>query len=338
MRILLSSVGRRGYLVKFFKDELGSNGEVWGADNDRYASAFHCCDNHVLLPEVTDPDYAEQLMQFCQDNHIDMVVPLIDPELEVLAAQRERFYDAGTMVVVSPPQTIQIASDKYLTYKFARDNGIGAAETVLSIEQAEQLLDSGGLKWPLAVKHRKGSASQHIYYCHKMSELKFAFEQCPMPMIQQFVEGQEYNYDIFGDSNYRPISVFCKRKIAMRAGETDKAVSVNDPDLTNVGLKIIEALQLFGPCDVDLMVDDGGPKLLEMNPRFGGGYPCAHLCGANFPAKLISMFRNETLTPDIGSCPAGTYMLKQDEIISPDAESIRAIQDCRGEGSQKSSG
>lgn len=330
MRVLISSVGRRGYLVKYFKDALGNDGEVWGGDYSIYAPAFHCCDKSVLLPKVTAPNYVEQLIEFCQKNHIDMVIPLIDPELEVLAAQRERFYDADIMVVVSPPQTVQIAFDKYLTYKFGKDSGIAVPETVVTIKEAEALLAAGKLEWPVVVKPRKGSASADITYCHNERQMRSAFESCPNPMIQECAKGQEYGYDIFGDRDYRPISVFCKRKLAMRAGETDKAVSTDDADLIALGVKLAESLQLFGPVDVDVMVTSDGPKLLEVNPRFGGGYPCSHLCGANFPAKLISMCRNEPVTPDIGSCPAGVYMLKQYEIVSPSQESLDSIRDCRG--------
>jgi len=335
MRVLISSVGRRGYLVKFFKEALGSDGEVWGGDYSRYAPAFHCCDKSVLLPKVTAPDYVEQLIGFCQKNQIDMVVPLIDPELEALAAQRERFYDAGIMVVVSPPQTVQIAFDKYLTYKFGKDSGIAVPGTVVTIKEAEELLAAGKFKWPVVVKPRKGSASADITYCHNERQMKSAFESCPNPMIQECMKGQEYGYDILGDRNYRPISVFCKRKLAMRAGETDKAVSTNDTELIALGVKLAESLQLFGPVDVDVMVTSDGPKLLEINPRFGGGYPCSHQAGANFPAKLIAMFRNQTLVPDIGSCPAGVYMLKQYEIVFPSQESIESIRDWRGESASK---
>lgn len=330
MRVLISSVGRRGYLVKFFKEALGSDDEVWGGDYSIYAPAFHCCDKSVLLPKVTEPNYVEQLILFCQKNHIDMVVPLIDPELEALAAQRERFYDADIMVVVSPPRTVQIAFDKYLTYKFGKDEGIAVPETVVTVREAEELLATGRLRWPVVVKPRKGSASTDITYCRNKRQMISAFESCPEPMIQEYTEGQEYGYDIFGDRNYRPISVFCKRKLAMRAGETDKAVSTDDADLIALGVKLAEGLQLFGPVDVDVMVTSDGPKLLEINPRFGGGYPCSHQGGANFPAKLIAMYRNETLTPDIGSCPAGVYMLKQYEIVSPSRESIESIRDWQG--------
>jgi carbamoyl-phosphate synthase large subunit len=224
-----------------------------------------------LLPKVTESDYAEELMQFCQKNDIDMVVPLIDPELEALAPHRERFMDAGIMVVVSPVDTVQTTFDKYLTYKFGKNNGIGVPETAISIKGAEELLSSGKLTWPVVVKPRKGSASSDITYCHNERQMKCAFESCPGPMIQECTEGKEYGYDIFGDSSYRPISVFCKLKLAMRAGETDKAVSTDDSELIELGVRVAECLPLFGPVDVDVMVTNNGPKLLEINPRFGGG-------------------------------------------------------------------
>ncbi len=325
MRILLTSAGRRGYLVKFFREALTDNDQIWGADNSKYAPAFHYCDNAFLLPKVTDDSYVDTLISFCKKNKIDIVIPLIDPELEVLAAQRQRFYDENIMAVISPPKTIEITFDKYLTYQFGKDNSINVPVTVLSVEEALKLIDDGKLNWPVAVKHRKGSASKYIFYCHSEKQLRHAFEQCPSPMIQEFIDGDEYGYDLFGNFEFKPISVFCKKKLKMRAGETDKATSTDSKELIDFGLKILQNLQLFGPMDVDVLISPEGPKLLEMNPRFGGGYPCSHLAGANFPAKLIAIRNGQKLKPDIGSCPAGVVMLKQDEIISHDCEKFKSI-------------
>jgi len=329
MRILLTSIGRRGYLVEYFRQALGADGQIWGGDNDKYAPALHFCHQSMLLPEITGTDYIDRLMALCKENQIDMVVPLIDPELEVLARRRQEFYDMGIMAVISPPETVEIAFDKYLTYRFGKDNGIAVPETTVTIDDAQRLFAEGTLKWPVVVKPRKGSASANITYCKNQAQLRFAFANAPNPMIQQYVNGTEYGYDIFCDRSYRPITVFCKRKLLMRAGETDKAVSVNDAQLTEFGLKLAECMKIFGPVDVDVMCDSDGPKLLEINPRFGGGYPCAHLCGADFPEKLIALCRNKTLTPETNSYPAGIYMLKQDQIISPTAENLKSVKNWR---------
>jgi len=325
MRVLLSSVGRRGYLVKYFKQALGDAGEVWGADTSQYAPAFRYCDNIMLLPKVGKAGYADKLIALCSKNKIDMIVPLIDPELEVLAAQHDKFRNNGIMAVVSPAKTIEIAFDKYQTYLHAKKAGIEVPEMVTTIEEALKLTSAGKLSWPVIVKPRRGSASMYVYTCHNEDELQLAFRSCPGPVIQQFASGEEYGYDIFCDGDFKPVSVFCKQKIAMRAGETDKAVSVNDKKLMDLGVKIAQAFPMFGPADADVKMGKNGPMLLEVNPRFGGGYPCSHLCGADFPAKLIALCKGQKLIPDIGNYPTGVYMFKQDEIISPTADELKNI-------------
>jgi len=325
MRILLSSIGRRGYLVKYFKDAIGNAGEVWGADSSPYVPAFQYCDHVMLLPKVGEAGYAGKLLDLCKKNKINMVVPLIDPELEVLAPQYEKFRSNDVMAAVSPAKTVEIAFDKYKTYLHAKQAGIEVPETVTTIEEALKLIASGELSWPVIVKPRKGSASISVNSCDNENELRLAFQSCAAPMIQQFVPGDEYGYDLFCDIDFKPVSVFCKLKLAMRAGETDKAVSVNDKKLIDLGMKIAEAFPMFGPADVDVRTGNNGPVLLEINPRFGGGYPCSHLCGADFPAKLIAVCKGQKLAPDIGNYLAGVYMFKQDEIISPTADELKSI-------------
>ncbi len=323
MRVLLSSVGRRGYLVKYFKEALGAGGEVWGVDSSVYAPGFVYCDRRIILPEVSHSSYVTQLLTICVENKIDIVVPLIDPELEVLAREKDAFVDKGVMIVISPAATVEMAFDKYKTWEFAIQHEIPTPRTVLTADEAMNNIRNGRMSWPLVVKPRRGSASLDIAYCYDEIQLCGAMDGCPDPMIQQFVEGPEYGYDLFGDDQFRPISVFCKKKLAMRAGETDKAVSTNTPELIEFGAKLLGAMKLFGPADVDMILSAEGPQLLEINPRFGGGYPCSHLAGANFCRKLIDLRNGKPITPDIGSCPEGICMLKQDEIIRPDWNGLK---------------
>lgn len=318
MKVLLSSVGRRGYLVRYFKQALGSNGQVWGGDNSVYAPGFSCCDETVCLPEVIHADYPQNLLRVCRENQIDVVIPLIDPELETLASWRPAFSEAGIMLLVSPPETIRIASDKYETFQFAVQNGIAAPQSYSDIDRAMDDIAAEKLSWPVIVKPRKGSASMDITYCRDRFQLQAAWQATPFPMIQEVLKGEEFGYDLFGGCDYRPISVYCKKKLGMRAGETDKAISTDDKVLIDFGEKLLNALKLVGPADVDVIRTADGPKLLEINPRFGGGYPCSHLAGADFCSKIIAMRNGRPLTADIGACPSGVCMLKQDEIIRAD--------------------
>ena len=250
MNILLSSVGRRGYLVKYFKEALGRNGQVWGADNSSCSPAFAYCDGTAIVPEVKKGHYSQALLEICQKNKIDIAIPLIDPELESLTSQVNIFAEAGVMLLVSPEKTIQMASDKYLTYQFGIAKGLAVPQTFINLAEALDQLTTGALNWPVMVKPRKGSASMNITTCYDKLQLQAAFEVTRGPMIQEIVKGAEYGYDLFGDQDYRPISVYCKKKLAMRAGETDKAVSTDDTALIEFGRKLLSCMELVGPADV----------------------------------------------------------------------------------------
>ena len=228
MKVLLTSVGRRGYLVKYFKQDLDSEGEVWGADSSQYTPAFKYCDKTAILPEVSESDYIDNIISLCKNNKIDIVIPLIDPELQVLSQQRQKFYDNGILVVVSPIKTIQISFDKYLTYQFARDNGIAAPKSFIDIELTLQSISKGQMSWPLLVKPRKGSASLGILLCQNEKQLRLAFESSTFPMIQQHIKGDEYGYDVFCDFDFRPISVFCgPAKPTRQSAQTTKTSSIS---------------------------------------------------------------------------------------------------------------
>ena len=161
--------------------------------------------------------------------------------------------------------------------------------------------------------------------CRTAEELHAAFRSADLDMIQQFLEADEYGYDLLCDFECRPVSVFCKKKLAMRSGETDKAVSTGRAELIEFGRRVAEVLDLRGPLDADVFLTDDGPQLLELNPRFGGGYPCSHGAGADFPGKLVRMVRGETVEPDIGTCPEGVHMFKQYDIVIRRADEVAAI-------------
>lgn len=131
MNILLTSVGRRGYLVKYFKEAIGRDGRVLGADSSSASPAFAYCDGTAILPEVKKDHYVQSLVDVCLEQKIDIVVPLIDPELEILAACRKVFDEKNILLLVSPPETIQMASDKYLTVEFAKARGLAAPQTFI---------------------------------------------------------------------------------------------------------------------------------------------------------------------------------------------------------------
>lgn len=306
LNVLLTCAGRRNYLVDYFRRALAGRGFVLAADASSDAPALQEADRGFLVPAVSAPGYVDALLDICRRHEVGLVCSLNDLELPLLARNRERFQAAGALPVVSSPEVIELCFDKWATYRFLRRLGIGSPETYATLEEARGALDRGELSFPLVMKPRWGTASIGIDYPASPEELELCWRLGRMRLmrtflsaassadpehallIQERLRGEEYGLDIVNDLAGNHVATFAKRKLAMRAGETDRAVTVEHPLLGTIGRTIGEALRHVGNLDCDVFVDGDRCWVLELNPRFGGGYPFSHAAGANVPAALLA--------------------------------------------------
>ena len=307
MNVLLTSAGRRNYLVSYFRQALDGKGEVLATDSDPNAAALQGADQAFVAPKFSDEGYIDFLMDLCRRNDVGLLISLNDLELPLLARQKGLFQGIGVTVVVSEPKVIDTCLDKWATYRFLSDAGIGVPRTFSTLHEAQLALDSGELRFPVVLKPRWGTGSIGIELVDSHEQLVWAYHllSCKLErtilagisrtdrhraiLIQEFVAGIEYGLDLINDLNEQYLSTFVKRKLSMRAGETDKAVTVDMPELQELGRKLASLLQHVAITDCDVVVsEDGRAAVLELNPRFGGGYPFSHVAGANITAAILA--------------------------------------------------
>ncbi len=322
MNILFTCAGRRTYLLKYFKDNLSEGDKIVATDMSLTAPALQVADIKLQVPAVYDPEYINITLQICKEQSIDALFSLNDLELPILAENKSRFESLGVKVIISDPKVIDIAFDKYKTAQWVESLGLTAPKTYVRLEDAKRALAAGEIEFPLFMKPRWGSGSiglesiadmeeLDIYYGLLMKKIKKTILATASVgdeyiMIQEKLTGSEYGLDIMNDLDGKNIGVSVKQKLAMRAGETDKAVTVDLPEVREVGHKIGEVLGHIGNLDVDIMQRaDGAYCVLELNPRFGGGFPFSYEAGVNFPKALIQMIKGEkinaaTLVPEYG--------------------------------------
>ena len=315
MNILVTSAGIRGYLIKYFRKALKNKGKIFAADFDRYAPALYDADNYFILPNISEKNYIDELLKICLINNIKAIVSLNDKELPILAKQKNDFSKRGIKLIVSSPKVIDICFDKYKTYNFLKENKFLFPKTFISLEETSREINVGNLDFPLLIKPRKGSASLGIKKVFDIKELRDSFNVYDNLIIQEFLQGDEYGIDVFCNSNLLPVSIFAKRKIKMRAGETDKAITIYDKKMIEFIDSLIKKLGLYGPGDIDLFKRGNEYIIIEINPRFGGGYPMSHAVGAEFPEKIIKLVNSEPLDPDLIRYPNNVVMMKQYEIV-----------------------
>jgi carbamoyl-phosphate synthase large subunit len=305
LNILLTCAGRRNYLVDYFQQALSGKGTVFATNNSAHSTAMIVAEKGFIVPSIYDPNYVDVLIKICHENKIESIIPLFDLELPILASEKEKFNKEGISVIVSSSTIVEICLDKLKSNNFLDNIGIDTPRTFLNLNETVDALGTGKTQFPLIIKPRWGMGSIGLYEAKDENELHFFYKKSfeninetylekisnndfnKSIIIQEKIQGQEYGLDIINDLNGNYISTLSKKKLLMRSGETDGAMTIINTQLEKIGETIGKNLRHVAILDVDIIFNGIKYCVLEMNPRFGGGYPFSHLAGANLPAAII---------------------------------------------------
>lgn len=320
INLLILSCGTRNLLVRYFKENENGICRVIGTDCSVYAPALYETDAHYIVPRMTEPGYLDTILDICHKEQIDAVLPLQEDELSLIASHRTMFEDTGITPIVSEAGSVDLCRDKYAFYQYLRKHDLPAITSCDSFEAFMKESESGTMKLPVFIKPTHGCGSigiQKVEHLDLLQALcKYQDRMEDSYIIQNYADGEEFGADIYVDLlTGKPVSIFVKKKLRMRAGETEKSVSFRDEKLFELIEKTIEPLQLAGPIDMDIFRVDGQYYISEINPRFGGGYPHAHNCGMNFPHLIAENISGRANARNIGSYEEGMCMLKYTDLI-----------------------
>lgn len=315
MNILILSAGTRNKIVQYFKRAVGTDGRVIATDCSNLAPAVYDADKFYLVPRITAPGYLNRILDICKEEKIDGVFSLIDPELSLLAKEKEKFLTIGTTPIISPYELVETCFDKYRMYRLLTEMRIPTGRCFVEKESFFEALRKGEISYPVFVKPVKGSASININKVYSDKEIEVLFDLYDNLMIQEFMGGQEYGADVYVDMiSGKCTSIFVKKKIKMRAGETDKSVSVKDDVLFGMIQKFVEKCGFCGMIDIDIFKIDGIYYISEVNPRFGGGYPHAYESGVDMTSQVLLNLSGRENPVRIGDYEEGICMMKYNEI------------------------
>ena len=258
-------------------------------------------DKFYIVPAMSDPKYLDIILDICKKEKIDAVFTLIDPEISLIAKNKTRFLDIGTIPLVSDYEKVELAFDKFKMYTFLKENGFKTAKSYIDKNKFYQDLNKGNIKFPVFIKPVKGSASINISKVNSKEEVDLLFSLYDNLIIQEFLDGQEIGADVYIDPiSKKVVSIFTKEKIKMRAGETDKSRSFKDEKLFKLITELVEKIGYVYMIDMDLFRINGEYYISEINPRFGGGYPHAYESGVDFPKLIINTLNNQENINQVG--------------------------------------
>ncbi|WP_340202352.1 ATP-grasp domain-containing protein [Ascidiimonas sp. W6] len=289
MNILITSAGRRVSLLNFFKEELTKkfpHGKVFITELDpQTAPAAHAADKHFQVKKVTDKNYISQLLKLCKDENISLIIPTIDTELPVLAENYKKFKDLGIEVVISEVDRIACFQDKRTTHTFFNEMGI----------EAPKIYEKDNYQLPIFVKPYNGSRSINTYKITSEDYLMPYLFKDETLMFLEYLSSDtydEFTCDMYYDKSGELKCIVPRKRIEIRGGEVSKGITVKsklinflDKHLGTIkGMRGCVAAQFF------VNKENGSVIGIEINPRFGGGYPLSHLAGANYAKWIIEEY------------------------------------------------
>lgn len=316
MNILILSAGTRNKIVQYFVRTLNGTGKVIATDMSNLAPAIYEADKYYIVPRMTAPEYLDVVLDICIKEKITGVLSLIDPELSLLAENREKFEAIGTTVIGSSYGLCEMSLDKFQMYNWLETHGYRCAKSYMDKDAFFADVDAGLITYPVFVKPARGSASISISKVYDRETVELLFDHEEGLMIQEFLDGQEIGADVYIDMvSHEVVSIFTKKKLKMRAGETDKAVSFKDEKLFALIERFVKDAGYSGQIDIDIFDINGEYYISEVNPRFGGGYPHAFESGADHMKLIVNNLKGKANDCVIGQYEEGTYMMKYNEVM-----------------------
>ena len=315
MNILILSSGTRNKVVQYFKNSLAGKGKVICTDMSDLAPSIYEADKYYIVPRMTADGYLDIILDICSKEKIDGVLSLIDPELSLIAKNADKFASIGTKVIGSSYELCEMSLDKYAMFNWLTAHNYNCAKSYINKEDFFKDVEKGKAKYPVFVKPARGSASIAISKVYDKETVELLFAHSEGLMIQEFLVGQEIGADVYIDMlSGEIVSIFTKKKILMRAGETDKAVSFKDEKLFSLIKRFVKEAGYSGQIDIDIFNVDGEYYISEVNPRFGGGYPHAYESGCNHMKLIVENLAGRINNANIGSYDDGIYMMKYNEV------------------------
>lgn len=287
VNILITSAGRRVSLIRSFQAELkkiDAEGKVYAIDSaPMLSAACQIADKCFKALRLADPLYIESLIDLCIENNISLIVPTIDTELLILARNKEKFKENGINVVISSANFVSICRDKQLIQQFFKDRGVNVPEEY----------EKNNVRFPLFIKPIDGSRSKDTFTITSKEELTHYHLNTPKLMFMEYLDHNlydEYTCDLFYGKDHKLKCVVPRKRIAVRDGEVYKALTCNNILVSFIKDKFSYIEGAVGCLTAQFFKNRINDELIygiEINPRFGGGFPLTYLSGANFTKWIL---------------------------------------------------
>jgi len=320
MNILITSASRKVQLIKAFQNALAKEdgGMVIAIDASPSSAALYFADKSYIVPAGLGKDFLDAVQKICKKHNVGLLIPTRDEELPYFANLKEHFAHLGVLIMVPDQKTVQICQDKRLFVNFCQEHGFSVP---LTYENQDNINC-----FPVFVKERFGKGSKGTFRIDSKRELDNIVPHLKDPLIQEYIEAQEYTIDLFADFFGNVLSVVPRERLLIVGGESYIGKTSKNWDIINEAIRLAKALNLTGHNTIQCFWHDNKVKFIEVNPRYGGAANLGFAAGAFTPQMLVRLSSNKEIKPIIGEFEDNLYMLRYAEDIFIDEDGMKKIE------------
>lgn len=322
---LISTIGKRGYIARYLRDACPQYTRVIGTGNDRYTPGFMSCDKSYVVPSVSAPDYLDRVLEICDAEEINAMLCVSDLDINYLPQIRDQLIGRGIHCFFPEQATAQRFLNKAQAAKFFIEQGFKTPATYECLEQALQELD-----FPFVIKPCKGFASFGFKLVTNEVEAREHWPSIESPIAQEYIEGRLVNVEACSDTSGRLLGISVWERLRSVAGETLLTRTIEHREAVSQVQKLLSLSPIPGPIDMDLIEVGGELYFLEINTRFGGGYPTSHLAGADFTGAMLRAIQGKAPREELMLYKKDVMMMKELDPVIYDLGKV-VLQESREE-------
>jgi len=329
MNVLLSSVGRRSYLVHYFQRALKGIGRVFASNMYGGTPGMLAADCSLVVPPALSSGYVDHMLAICKRYDIELLCSLHDIDSYILGLNRERFEALGIRTTLPDPYWAALSIDKYKCSTILMEHNILVPPTYLYLHDALNALNERIVSFPLIIKARYGFGSLGLHTCRDLDDLHAIYKRVnlelaknvthmsgdfedtePLVVVQPCLRGAEYCVGICNSLNGHYAAHFSCEIHSMRSGESDTATSIDRSGYESLARTVSALTKHKGIWAVDIIDENSNKLIIDVNPRFTGDYPFHHLAGCDIPSALISWAMNHEPDPSFFNHKSGVRCYK----------------------------
>jgi carbamoyl-phosphate synthase large subunit len=266
----------------------GFKGKIIATDSSRLSAGFFMASAYAVMPKVVDEEnYIKKLEEVISNHNVQVLMPSSGYDIYPYSKYRRKIEEFGAKPVVSDLESIEICFDKMMTFQKLS----GKFDLPFTTTNPDKITE-----FPVIAKPRREKGGYDMMIIKDEDNLRYVTSKFSNVIFQEYLPGTEYTVDVLSDLDKKPLVAVPRIRLETKAGISTKGKVVHHPQIEQSCMDIAKSVGIIGPCCIQMKASrDGAVKLVEVNPRMGGGTIFAALAGANFPALILDMVKEKEI-------------------------------------------